>query len=89
MNIDLNSCGSTTQSNNWNTPFRVDVIEKSDCIEFVYKEVSMMTYTVYPSTPPEERVFKIVFSCKDGKWHKSDRIYGNIIPSQDEYYEFD
>jgi len=38
--------------------------------------------------PPQERVFKIVYSCVNGKWNKSDRIYGNIISAQDEGYEF-
>jgi hypothetical protein len=48
-----------------------------------------MTLTIYPSPPPEERVFKIVYSCVDGKWNKSEKIYGKIIPSQKEYYEFE
>ena len=36
----------------------------------------------------QPNVFKIVFSCIDGKWNKSDRIYGKIIPPSEESYEF-
>jgi hypothetical protein len=79
---------SYNTSNSWGFPERVDVIEKGDCIEFIYKETSMITLTVYPSPPPAERVFKVVFSCVDGKWNKSDRIYGEIVEQSDEYYNF-
>ena len=72
----------------WTSPERIDVIEFSDRIEFIYKETSMLNYSVSPPPKSEERVFKIVFSCVDGKWNKSDRIYGKIIPSQGETYEF-
>tara|TARA_R110000796_G_scaffold173216_2_gene290151 strand:- start:12 stop:347 length:336 start_codon:yes stop_codon:yes gene_type:complete len=76
-------------SNSWGLPERVDVIEKEDCIEFIYKEISMITLTVYPSPPPAERVFKIVFSCLEGKWNNSDRIYGEIVEKSNEYYIFE
>jgi len=79
---------TTTFSNMWGTPERVDVIEWQDCIEFIYKETSNITYTIYPAPPPQTRVFKITFSCVDGKWNKSDRIYGEIMPAQEEYYSF-
>ena len=49
----------------------------------------MISYTVYPQQPLEERVFKIVYSCKDGKWNKSEPNYGKIIPATDEDYDFD
>jgi hypothetical protein len=41
--------------------------------------------------PPyhDERAVKIVYSCVDGKWNKSEPIYGKIIPAQDEYFEFE
>ena len=81
--------GSVTTSGFWSAPIRVDIIEFWDKIEMIYKEVSNFTYTIYPSPPPEERIFKIVFSCKDGKWHKSERIYGKIVPARDESWEFD
>ena len=37
-----------------------------DRIEIVYKEIAMFTHTYY-FNPIPDRVFKIVFSCKDGK----------------------
>ena len=80
---------TTTSLNIWNTPQLIETKEVGESIEFLYKEISMITYTVYPSPSPEERIFKIVYSCKDGKWNKSDRIYGTIIPAQEESYEFD
>ena len=84
-NID----GGTTFTNLWSIPERIMVLENSDSIEFIYKETSLIISTVYPTRPPEERVFKIVFSCENGKWHKSDRIYGKIIPSRSESYIFE
>lgn len=62
----------------------LDVIENSDSIEFVYKEVPAVSTTA----DTQARVFKIVFSCIGGKWHKSDRIYGEIIPAESERYVF-
>jgi hypothetical protein len=86
--LSLNSVGTTTNSSLWSTPERVDVIENSDSIEFVYKETSMISYTSFPAPPPQVRVFKIVFSCVDGKWNKSERIYGQIVLAENERYVF-
>ena len=86
--LNLNSVSSATNINLWWTPERVDVIENSDSIEFIYKETSMVSYTSFPPLPPQVRVFKIVFSCVDGKWNKSERIYGEIIPAENERYVF-
>lgn len=60
----------------------VNTEEFADRLEFTYKEYSMLSHI-----PP--KVYKIVFSCKDGQWHKSEKIYGRIIPAQDEHYDFD
>lgn len=84
--LNLNNVGSTTNHNFWSTPERVKVIENSDNIEFIYKETSTMSYTNF--LQPQVRVFKIIFSCVDGKWNKSERIYGEIIPAEDEQYLF-
>lgn len=84
-----NSGGTTGLDSLWSWPERLDVLEFEDRIEMIFKETSMITSTIWPSLPPATRVFKIVFSCKDGKWHKSNRIYGKIIPSQEERYEFE
>ncbi len=86
--LELKNSG-TTSMGAWSVPTRVDVIEKTDSIEFIYKQTSMVTLTVHPSPPPTERGFKIVFSCVDGKWHKSEPIYGQIISAQAESYEFE
>lgn len=58
------------------SPERVSVEEVGETVEMVFKETSTLVYTVYPSPPPEERVFKIVYSCVDGKWNKSERTMG-------------
>lgn len=79
----------TTYQSLWNLPEFINAKEVGDTVEFLYKETSMISYTVYPSLAPEQRVFKIVFSCKDGKWHKSEPIYGTIIPATEESYEFE
>lgn len=68
----------------WGVPKRIDVIENEESIEFIYKEKLQ-----HLSGVPSYRVFKIVFSCVDGKWNKSDRIYGKIIPASEETYEFE
>ena len=63
--------------------FLIDTIVKENSIELVYKEVSIWNGL-------DSRVYKIVYSCLDGKWHKSDRIYGELIPEQviEETYKF-
>ena len=63
--------------------FLIDTIVKENSIELVYKEVSIWNGL-------DKRVYKIVYNCLDGKWHKSDRIYGEIIPEQviEETYKF-
>lgn len=85
----MNTGTSVTNFNQWNGPNLIKVEEIGETIEFIYKQTSMIIYTVYPSPSPEERVFKIVFSCKNGKWNKSEPIYGTIIPAKNEDYDFD
>ena len=89
MDYNLTTTTVTTKIDMYSTPVFIKVEEVGETIEFIYKETCMITYTVYPSPPPEKRVFKIVYSCKDGKWNKSDRIYGTITPAQEETYEFE
>ena len=74
----------------WSDPEAIDFKEVGESIEIIYKEKSNMRFFVdfNELIKNNEKVFKIIFSCKDGKWHKSERIYGNIIPSSDETYEF-
>jgi hypothetical protein len=48
-----------------------------DRIEIIYDSSSF--YTVY----------KVIYSCVDGKWNVSDPIPGTIIPAQAERFEFE
>jgi hypothetical protein len=79
---------STTSINQWSEPFHLETNELEDSIEMIYEEVSNMVLSIYPSRPLEKRHFKIVFSCVDGKWNKSERIYGKKIEGFS-YFEFD
>jgi hypothetical protein len=81
------STSSTTSINQWSEPFLLETNELEDSIEMIYEEVSNMVLLIYPSRPPEKRHFKIVFSCVDGKWNKSERIYGKKIEGFS-YFEF-
>lgn len=85
----LSTTSFITSGDNWSSPERISIQEYSDRIEMIYKQVSMITLTIYPPPPSQARVFKIVFSCINGKWNKSQPIYGKIIPTQQEYYEFE
>jgi hypothetical protein len=84
-----NLTSSSITTTIWGTPIFIEAKEVGESIEFLYRQISNCVTLQYPSPPPEERVFKIVYSCKKGKWHKSEPIYGKIIPAQEEYYEFD
>lgn len=98
-NDHINNLGTTTNTFNiahtgantagymWSHPTRLEVNELNDSIEMIYEETSLVTLTIYPSPPLVKRYFKIVFSCLDGKWNKSERIYGKKIEHQ-EYFEF-
>jgi hypothetical protein len=79
---------TTSNFNQWSHPERIEVNEYPDHIEMIYKQTSMITLTSFHAPPPQERVFMIIFSCIDGKWNKSEPIYGKIVPAQNEYYEF-
>ncbi len=80
---------TTVSLNNWSNPERVSVKEVGDTIEMIYTEVSNITLAVYPPRPPARRVYKVIYSCKNGKWNKSERIYGEILPAQEEDYVFE
>lgn len=89
--IDLDNNTSTTTFSTfpkYYTEKMVSFEEFENRIEVVYTEKSDLCYTTYPPTYPERRVYKIIYSIVDGKWNKSDKIYGEIIPVQGETYEF-
>jgi hypothetical protein len=79
--------GFTSDMDIWSTPERVEVNEVGETIEMIYKQT--LSFNYWPAPPYEERVYKIVYSCIDGKWNKSEPIYGKIIPAQEEYFEFE
>jgi hypothetical protein len=85
--VSLNYSTSTDPQTNseWFAPERIKVIEYPDKLEIIYKQIRKIMYN---NSGPEVRVFKIVYSCVDGKWNKSDRIYGKILPPQEESYIF-
>lgn len=83
------SGATQTYFNTWGNPERVSVEEVEDTIEMIFIEISLLALTVYPPHSPGRRVFKIIYSCKEGKWNKSEKIYGEIIPSQEEDYIFE
>jgi hypothetical protein len=93
--VFTNSVGKSSSHDNTGTTvnflnehFRKEVNEYSDKIEIVYIQRSNTTLAIYPPISPQEIVFKIVFSCVDGKWNKSEPIYGKIISAKCESYEF-
>lgn len=75
-------------SDGYGTPERVSVEEYPDRIEMIYKQSPNIYFTSNPLQYPPNRVFKIIYSCKDGKWNKSEPIFGKVIPEQKETYEF-
>ena len=86
-NFAFASTSTTINLNPWGYPEFVKFIEYSDKVEVFYKQHRMINS--WPNPADQERVYKIIFSCKDGAWHKSDPIYGKIIPAQSEYLEFE
>jgi len=86
--LNAGGTGTTSLIDHWGFPTRVAVNEVGESIEMIYKQTSNLSYTSYPPPPPQERVFKIVYSCKDGKWHKSERIFGKIIAPKEEAFDF-
>ena len=86
-NVGFSSTGTIqTEFREWLEPELVETLEYDESVEFIYEEYSSFSVTGR-ETP--RRVFKIVFSCVDGKWNKSERIYGNIVPATEETYEFE
>jgi hypothetical protein len=68
----------------WNDPILVDTIVKDDSVELVYRQMAKLQgYPFYE----QDRVYKIICSCKDGQWHE-ERVEGVIVPKSDEHYIF-
>lgn len=81
--------GSITSWDPCGEPYLIDTIVNKDSIELVYRQDSNITYATSGHQPePDIKIFKIVYSCKKGKWHESERIEGEYISAEDETYEF-
>ena len=80
---------TNTSLNYWNEMILQEVKEVGESIEVIYTQ--QLCYTMLGGFPPysDKRAVKIIYSCIDGKWNKSNPIYGKIIPAKDEYYEFE
>ena len=76
---------STTGIDHWSYPELVMTNILEDSIEMIYKQSSLLSQGW--SAPPS-RVYKTVFSCVDGKWNKSDPIFGIINERIEEAYFF-
>ncbi len=89
--IQPNGNTSTTYAyiDPWSEPKRVSVEEVGDSVEMVFKQYNRSVYDSWHKPLPEERVYKIIYSCVDGKWNKSEPIFGEIIPATEEEYIFD
>ena len=79
----------TTEGTLWTSPEFIKARDTGNSIELIYKQQLMISNLGQFSTQKSERVFKIVYSCVDGKWNKSEPVYGIIIPASAEYYEFE
>lgn len=88
LSFNGNTISGTTNLNQWSEPNRLEVNEYCDKIEMIFEETSLMNLSNYPQQKTNKRYFKIIFSCVDGKWNKSERIYGRKIESQS-YFQFD
>lgn len=80
--------GAFTTTGMWNPPIFKEVKEVGESIEMIYTQTSSFSRTGGLPTYHYERAVKIVYSCVDGKWHKSEPIYGKILPPKGECYEF-
>jgi hypothetical protein len=74
----------------WSEPHLVDVDEGENYLALTYTQSKVSCfYTGYSATHSDvgsRRVYKIIYSCRGGKWHKSDKIYGRIVPPTEETY---
>ena len=84
---DTTNTGGTSTWDPWSSPELIDTIICKDCIELVYKAVSMITYAIHPAPPPEIKVWKDVYGVVDGKFGFVGTIICRYIPEQGESYE--
>ncbi len=79
----------TINFSKWGDPYLIYTIVNKKSIELIYRQDDNITYTnIYDVNPPRIKIYKIIYSCKRGKWHESEKIEGQYISPQDETYEF-
>ncbi len=90
--IDYLDTGDTTHDfSTHGDPYLIDHFEGCESLVMVYRQDPNCTYagSVGVSTYSYDPViYKIVYSVKDGKWHKSEAIYGTFVSAVEEGYEF-
>jgi len=80
------STTSTVKMEQWDIPVFVSAKEVGETIEMIYKQTEKFTTRVMSGGIPDyqTRAVKIIFSCLDGKWNKSEPIYGTVQQAQEE-----
>jgi hypothetical protein len=71
-------------------PELIDVNEKTDSIELIYRQYEKYNISNGIEQLPAQVpiIYKIVYSVVNGKWNKSEPIYGKFVPAQKETYQF-
>lgn len=83
------STTSVSSDGMWIPPEFIKFIDTGESLELIYKQASLITNYSTLISSSNYRVFKIVYSCVDGKWNKSEPIYGKIVPASEEDYLFE
>jgi hypothetical protein len=87
--LDTGCTGTTVCFEPWSNPYLIDTIVLEKSIELVYRQDAQFSYATLGYEPQTDiKIFKIIYSCKKGKWHKSKPIKGSYISAEDETYEF-
>jgi hypothetical protein len=71
----------------WTEPNLVEVDEGENYLALTYTEDRISNfYNATSGSIESRRVYKVIYSCRGGKWHKSEKIYGKIVPPSKETY---
>ena len=79
----------TVHIEEYEEPIQIKTIVHKDNIEIWYTQdkVFINSNSIFPNSPVQ-RLYKIIYSCIDGKWNESSPIFGQIIPPQDIQFIF-
>lgn len=89
---DITTSGSATtwaynNIDQWTEPNLVEVDEGENYLALTYTEDRVSNfYNATSDSLESRRVYKVIYSCRGGKWHKSEKIYGKIVPPTKETY---